>query len=213
MAVCGGRGSRFLGGSVSDRFNKAYFDKWYRHPEHRVKSGAEVRRQVAYVVGLAEWILERPIRTVLDVGCGEGQWLPAIQKHRPHVRYDGVDSSEYAVSRFGTRRHIQLGGIEDLDTLALRERYDLVVCVGMLNYLDIPVLLNGLRLVAKRTGGLAYLELFARSDALEGDTTWLTPKPATWYRQAMHDAGLHSVGMHGYVPAEALHRIAALERG
>lgn len=202
-----------MGGPLNDRYDQAYFDKWYRHPQYRVKSGVELRRQVEFVVRLAEWILERPLRTVLDVGCGEGQWFPAIRKLRPHVRYDGVDPSEYAVSRYGARRNIQLGGIDELDALALRPQYDLVVCVGMLNYLDTPVLVNGLSQLAKRTGGLAYLEIFARTDAIEGDTTWLTPKPAPWYRQVIHAAGLRPVGMHGYVPREVLHRIASLERG
>lgn len=202
-----------MGGTLSSRYDKAYFDKWYRHPRHRVKSGAELRRQVAFVVRMAEWILERPVRTVLDVGCGEGQWLLALRKLRPHVHYDGVDPSEYAVGRYGKRRNIQLGGIEELDALALRPKYDLVVCVGMLNYLEAPVLVNGLHQLAARTGGLAYLELFTRADSIEGDTTWLTPKPAPWYRHAIHAAGLRSVGMHGYVPREAMSRIAELERG
>lgn len=202
-----------MGGTLTDRYDKYYFDKWYRHPQHRVKSGAELRRQVDFVVRMAEWILERPVRTVLDVGCGEGQWLSALRKLRPKVQYDGVDPSQYAVTRYGARRNIQLGGIEELDHLPLQPRYDLVVCVGMLNYLEFPALLHGLPQIARRTGGLAYLELFARSDAIEGDTQWLTPKPAAWYRKAMVNAGLLSIGMHGYVSRKAADRIAALERG
>ena len=49
-------------------YDQSYFDKWYRHPQHRVKSAVELRRQVEFVVRMAEWVLGRPIRSVLDVG-------------------------------------------------------------------------------------------------------------------------------------------------
>ncbi|MBC8089553.1 MAG: hypothetical protein H7Z40_19995, partial [Phycisphaerae bacterium] len=51
-------------------YGKSYFDKWYRNPRHRVKSPSELARQVAFVLHTAEWVLARPVRTVLDVGCG-----------------------------------------------------------------------------------------------------------------------------------------------
>lgn len=198
---------------MNARYDKAYFDKWYRHPQHRVKSASELRRQVEFVVRQAEWVLGGPIRTMLDVGCGEGQWYPAVRRIRAGVVYDGVDPSEYAVARFGARRRLQRGGIEDLDRLALRTQYDLVVCCGMLNYLPPAVLRRGLVQVAHRTGGLAYLELFTSADTFEGDTSWPRPRSTSWYRSAIQRAGLRSVGLHGYVPVSQLARVAALERG
>ena len=143
--------SRLLGDSLSERYDAAYFDKWYRHPTHRVKTAAELARQVSFVLHTAEWVLGRRVRTVLDVGCGEGHWYPALRALRPRVAYQGVDPSAYAVRKFGARRHLQQGGIEDLGSLALREQYDLVVCCGMLNYLSIPQLTSGIAQVAQRT--------------------------------------------------------------
>ena len=64
--------SWFLERDVVSRYDQAYFDKWYRHPAHRVKSPAELRRQVEFVVRQAEWVLGRPIRSVLDVGFVQG---------------------------------------------------------------------------------------------------------------------------------------------
>lgn len=161
---------------------------------------------------MAEWVLGRPVRSVLDVGCGEGQWRPQLARLRPLVHYDGVDPSAYAVTRYGARRGLQLGGIEDLDALPLRPQYDLVVCCGMLNYLSSRTLRRGLVQLSRRTGGVAYLELFTRTDAFEGDTNWPRPQAAAWYRRVIRNAGLHSIGMHGYVPMAQRDRVSTLER-
>lgn len=198
--------------SAAKQYDKAYFDKWYRHPRHRVKSAAELTRQAAFVLGSAEFVLGRPVRTVLDVGCGEGQWRAVLRKQRPSLHYDGVDPSEYAVARYGARRGLHLGGIESLDALPLREQYDLVVCCGMLNYLDAPTLRHGLAQVARRTGGMAYLELFTREDHFEGDTNWPAPRAARWYREVIQRAGLTAVGMQCYVTHASRDRVSALER-
>jgi len=200
--------------AVDDQaYDQAYFDKWYRHPHHRVKTPVELRRQVAFVLRMAEWVLGRPVKSVLDVGCGEGQWLPELKRIRPRVHYDGVDPSAYAVARYGRRRRLQQGGIEDLETLALRSAYDLVVCCGMLNYLAPSVLRAGLQQVAAKTEGMAYLELFTSADNIEGDTNWPAPRAGKWYRAMMRAAGLTSIGMHGYVPTSHRSRVAVLERG
>ncbi len=194
------------------RYDAAYFAKWYRHPRHRVKSATELQRQVEFVLRFAEWVVGRPVRSVLDVGCGEGNWRALLLRLRPRVHYDGVDPSAYAIARYGRRRGLQLGGIEDLERLPLRESYDLVICCGMLNYLAPAVLRRGLRQVASRTGGVAYLEIFARGDAIEGDTTWPRPKAASWYRTLARSVDLHAVGLHGYVRGAMRAQLSALER-
>lgn len=192
-------------------YGKAYFDKWYRNPSHRVKSAAELARQVAFVLHTAEWVLARPVRTVLDVGCGEGQWRAALRKHRPRLAYIGVDPSEYAVARYGKRRNIKLGSIEQLSKLSLSGPFDLVVCCGMLNYISSDALADGLVSVASLTHGMAFLEMFTSADVTEGDTSWPTPRPAAWYRKILKRAGLSGVGLHCYVPQNQ-HPIAELEQ-
>ena len=206
--------SSILGDSLSARrYDRVYFDKWYRHPTHRVKSAAELARQVRFVLHTAEWVLGRPVRTVLDVGCGEGNWQPVLKKLRPAIEYDGVDPSAYAVERFGARRGLQQGSIEALDGLTLRDQYDLVVCCGMLNYLAAPQFRRGAAQVARRVGGVAYLEIFAKGDAFEGDTDWPPLKSAEWYRKALSDSALLSVGMQCYVTEARQAMVARMERG
>ncbi len=200
--------------SAHKRYDAAYFEKWYRDPAHRVRTSAEFARQVDFVLHLAEWVLQRKVRRVLDVGCGEGQWGVALRRRRPRITYVGVDPSAWAVAQHGARRGLREGGITDLDALlAPAEQFDLVLCVGMLNYLHATTLRTGLKQVARRTAGVAYLELFAQGDEYIGDTAWPTPKPAAWYRTTIRSAGFVPIGMQCYVSDAEADRISALERG
>ena len=105
------------------KYDRAYFEKWYRNPRSRVSSSAEVRRKVALAISVAEYFLRRTIRTVLDVGCGEGAWLPHLRALRPRVSYRGLDASEYVVERFGASRNISRAAFGALPKLRL-ETYD-----------------------------------------------------------------------------------------
>ncbi len=100
----------------------------------------------------AEYYLERPVRTVLDVGCGEGQWHLILKKLRPGIRYTGVDPSEYAVKRFGRSRNLKLGGFSDLPNLKLAMSYDLIVCSDTLYYVSREELAAGIKEMAARLG-------------------------------------------------------------
>src|SRR4030095_7214279 len=93
-------------------YDQRYFDKWYRNPRYRVKSPHELARQVTFVVAGTEPLLGRSVRSVLDVGCGEANWLAPLRRLRPRVQYTGVDTSEYVVSRFGASRNVRLGAID-----------------------------------------------------------------------------------------------------
>lgn len=199
--------------SVPREYSRAYFDKWYRDPRYRVKTARDLERQVRFVLAAADYLLDRPVRSVLDVGCGEGQWRPALRRLRPGIRYHGVDASEYAVRRFGRRRNIRLGSIDDLDSLGLPSSFDLVLCVGMLNYLTSAQLRRGLAQVEARCAGVAYLEIFTREDdGVVGDLRRRDARPAASYRRLMRSAGLVSCGMHCYVPEELRENTAVLER-
>jgi hypothetical protein len=79
---------------MAKQYDRAYYEKWYRSAEHRVGSRAQLARKVAMVVHLAEYYLARPLRNVLDVGCGEAPWRAPLLKLRPKLDYRGLDSSE-----------------------------------------------------------------------------------------------------------------------
>ncbi|MEO8198838.1 MAG: class I SAM-dependent methyltransferase, partial [Thermoanaerobaculia bacterium] len=118
-------------------YDRAYFDRWYRRGATRIEGTAALRRRVALAVAMAERFLERPLRSALDVGCGEGRWRAELLRLRPHLRYQGVEPSHYAVKRFGARRDIVQGAFTDLAKLDLPGPFDLVICADVLHYLEV----------------------------------------------------------------------------
>ena len=192
-------------------YDRSYFDRWYRDPRKRVKVEDDVMRKVRLVVGIAEYYLERPLRSVLDVGCGEGAWRPLLKRIRPSLRYQGVDASEYAVQRFGRRRNIRLGTVGGLRDLKLKGPYDLVVCCDVMHYVPSDELARGVREMGRLAGGLAYLEAFTTEDAVVGDKdSWQNRTPA-WYRRLFASNGFSPVGSQCYVTPGVLEMVSALE--
>jgi hypothetical protein len=125
------------------------------------------------------------------------------------MQYTGVDPSAYAVRRWGRRRNIHLGSV---DNLGVDGAFDLIVCCGVLNYLDAATLTRGLRQIAERLEGVAYLDMYTASDAVTGDTRGAKRRSAAWYRAAISRAGLTACGMHLYVDRAMSTRLATLER-
>lgn len=170
------------------RYDRAYFDKWYR--DERVNSPAEVRRKVILAVAAAEYFLQTSIRSVLDVGCGEGQWLLHLRAIRPRVRYLGLDSSAYVVRQFGKARNIRRASFGELPSLQLKQKFDLVVCSDVLHYVDEAEIKSGLREIVRLCEGVAFLEVLTKEDDVIGDLEGLISRPAAWYRKTFERAGL-----------------------
>jgi SAM-dependent methyltransferase len=194
-------------------YDKAYFDKWYRHPRHRVKSALDIARQLRFIVSAAEYLLERPVQRVLDIGAGEGNWRGPLKALRPRAYYQGVDASEYAVRRWGKRRNIVRGTLGEVGALALGEPYDLVLCCGVLMYVAPDELRDGLPSLRRLSRGLCYFEVFTAADSATGDFSRQKARSPEWWRRQFRSGGFVSCGMHLYLPRDLAHRTAALEQG
>ena len=198
--------------TTAERFGKAYFDRWYRNPRRRVLDSDEIRRRATLVVAVAEYILERPVRSALDVGCGEGNWRASLRRLRPRMRYVGVDPSDYVVRKFGRKRNIRAGSAESLHRLGLRGPFDIVIASGVLNFLALDDLRGALRSMARLVEGVAFLELFTASDDVVGDTRGWHPRSAAQYQRMLRTAGFVACGPHCYVTRQRAASLAALER-
>ena len=194
------------------QYDRAYFDRWYRDPRHAIVRAGMLERRVQLAVAAAEFVLERPIRSVLDVGCGEAPWRALLLRVRPGLRYVGVDSSTYVLRRWGQRRDIRPGSFGELGRLRLGGPFDLIVCADVLHYLRTPELRRGLPALVKLLRGLAYLEVYASDDSTVGDEVEYQQRSSAVYRRLFHAAGLRHVGLHGWVTLRREAELLAFER-
>jgi SAM-dependent methyltransferase len=196
---------------MQKQYDREYFDKWYRDPRHAVSSRQVLARKVALAVAVAEYYLCRPLRDVLDVGCGEGVWRKPLLALRPEVDYLGLDSSEYAVARYGRSRNIRLATFGQLGELRFDRTFDLIVCSDVIHYVASAELRRGLRGIAEMLDGVAFLELFTSVDAPDGDKRGFLARSPQWYRSAFAEAGLIACGSHCYVGPRLGGGLSALE--
>ena len=194
---------------MDKRYDRDYFDRWYRHGG--IGGAQRLARKVALAVATAEYHLERPLRTVLDIGCGEGAWRAPLLKLRPGVRYMGFDSSEYAIARHGARRNLHFARFADFQYLRPGPPADLLVCSDVLHYLPAREIDRGLPGLAELCGGVAFLETFAREDAAEGDEDGFIARPGAFYRRRFEAIGFRALGSHCWLSPALAPGATALE--
>lgn len=178
----------------SKQYDAAYFQRWYR--DGGIGGRRRLARKVALAVAAAEYHLERPIRSVLDIGCGEGAWRAPLLKLRPRARYLGFDGSQYAIARYGRSRNLHLARFGDFALLRPCPPADLLVCSDVLHYLSTGELDRGLPGLAALCGGVAFLETFTAADAAEGDEDQFHRRGAGFYRRRFEAVGLRQIGSH-----------------
>ncbi|MDQ3495519.1 MAG: class I SAM-dependent methyltransferase [Pseudomonadota bacterium] len=190
-------------------YDRAYFDRWYRHGG--IGGRRRLARKVALAVATAEYHLERPLRTVLDIGCGEGAWRAPLLQLRPEARYLGFDSSDYAIARHGARRNLNHARFADFAVLRPCPPVDLLVCSDVLHYLDARELDRGLPGLVALCAGVAFLETFTREDQAEGDEDDFRQRPASFYRKRFTALGLRPLGSHCWLSPPLAAQATALE--
>jgi SAM-dependent methyltransferase len=193
-------------------YDRRYFDRWYRHPALRVSGRQLLERKVRLALAVTEYYLGRPVRSVLDVGCGEGAWRAPLLRQRPGLQYRGVDPSDYAVLRYGRRRNLQQVRFGQLEHLRFGAPVDLLVCSDVMHYVPTRELRRGLSGFAELCAGVAFLEVFCREDDPDGDRDGFIGRSERWYREAFAAAGFTGCGSHCWLAPSLRDEAAALER-
>lgn len=194
---------------TTKQYDEAYFQRWYRRGD--IGGPQRLARKVALAVACAEYYLERPVRSVLDVGCGEGAWRAPLLKLRPKLRYLGFDSSEYAIARHGAKRNLHYARFGDFALLRPCPPVDLLVCADVMHYLPSAELRRGLPGLAELCGGVAFLETFAAEDEFDGDRAGFQKRSAGWYRKQLIGNGFLPAGSHCWLAPALAPQAAALE--
>lgn len=112
-----------------------------------------------------------PNELVIDLGCGEGQYLWYAQKRFPHLRYCGIDRSAQSIAL--NERYAQKQGgprvnffAQDMERAALPSPAGLILCASVLHYVADDLALLKKAFAALRPGGSLVLYLPVRGRAV-----------------------------------------------
>ena len=172
--------------TTSEAFDAAYFKRFYGSRATRVYGKEQVSHLARGVTEMIAW-LGGELRTVLDVGAGAGLWKQWFARHKPHVRYRSTDVSAYACERYG-HEHRDLATWRP--TARARDKFDLVVCQGVLPYLDDRACKRAIATLGTVTRGFLYLEAITARDLDElcdrtkTDVT-VHPRSGAFYRREL----------------------------
>lgn len=164
--------------AAAQRFDEGYYRRFYgsRDPVHGPRQVGRLARGVTALCAH----FGQPIASVLDVGAGIGLWRDWFARHLPRARVRSIDVSPWACRRYGHERR-------DIARFRARERFDLIVCHGVLQYLDDAEAARAVENLGAMSRGLLYLEAITRRDAegaldREASDTDVHLRPASFYR-------------------------------
>ena len=161
-------------------FDKRYYDRYYRSRKTRVTSEREVQALGRFVCAYLAYV-GQPVRRVLDAGCGLGYWKRVIAQHYPRASYTGIEASEYLCRELGWTQ----ASVADYKG---RGRFDLVVCQGVLQYLDDQQAAAAIDNLGRLCRGALYLEALTTEDWQEHCDRRCTDgrvhlRNGSWYRK------------------------------
>lgn len=166
-----------------ESFDRAYYQRFYENPKTRVTDEAQIARLSEFVCSYLRY-LELPVRRVLDLGCGVGLWRAAIRRQFPSAVYQGVEVSPYLCERYGWEQ----GSVVDYRT---KQPADLVICQGVLPYLDDRAARAAMDNLGTLCRGALYVEAVTLEDWEEGvvdkrrTDRAMRRRPARFYKRAL----------------------------
>jgi 2-polyprenyl-3-methyl-5-hydroxy-6-metoxy-1,4-benzoquinol methylase len=147
-----------------------------------------------------------PRPRALDVGCGVGRWSLRLADRGYAVT--GIDVSPYMIERARGRAHAARAdcsfAVADLRSLDLGLKFDLILCVTVLQHLREPEeardALGRLATHLAPGGALVALEAAPSTICHRCDTPVFTARSFDWYLDAIEGAGLTLESIGGVDP-------------
>lgn len=139
------------------RFDDEYYRRFYG--DDGVHDADAVAHLATAVHEMTAWWGIK-IASVLDVGAGTGLWRDWYHDTHPDVRVRSIDISEHACTTWGHERR-------DISTWQPPHKFDLVICHGVLHYLDDDALESAVHHLAVACRHVLYLEVPTARDLRE----------------------------------------------
>jgi predicted TPR repeat methyltransferase len=185
--------------SAPERFDAAFFQRYYGNPATRVATREDQARLAAMIGGIAHYSGFR-VQRMLDAGCGVG-WLQApLRRQFKGAEYVGLEVSEYLCRRHGWVQG-SLPGYTD------PTGFDLVICHDVLQYLPDREAAGAIGALARLSRGLLYFSVLTKADWKHNADTSRTDRgvhlrTGEWYRRRLRrhfrhlGCGVHALRTH-----------------
>jgi SAM-dependent methyltransferase len=166
-------------------FDKAYYQRFYHDPRTAVTSRAEMHDRAALIAACVRYA-GLPVKRILDAGCGVGLLRAPLRRLLPQARYVGLEVSAYLCQRYGWQQGT-------LQTLSVRQRYELVICYDVMQYLGAADARRAIAKLAKVCRGALYFGALTSGDwrnNCDQSRTDRIPglRSAAWYRRELSRA-------------------------
>ena len=166
-------------------FDQDYYQRFYYNPRTAVTSRAEMRARGRMIAACVQYV-GLPVKSILDAGCGVGMLRAPLTRAFPGAQYLGLEYSEYLCQRYGWRQ----GSVA---TLRTRERFDLVVCYDVLQYLGMPEARRAIANLSRVCRGALYFGALTTEDWRDNCDQSRTDRipglrPGAWYRRELKRA-------------------------
>jgi 2-polyprenyl-3-methyl-5-hydroxy-6-metoxy-1,4-benzoquinol methylase len=166
-------------------FDQAYYQRFYFNRRTAVTSRAEMRARARLITSCVGYI-GMPVAKILDAGCGVGLLRTPLLQGLKRASYTGLEFSDYLCQRYGWLQ----GSIE---TYRTRERFDLVVCYDVLQYLSAAQARRAIANLTRLCRGALYFGALTREDWRDNCDQARTHRipglrPGSWYRRELSPA-------------------------
>lgn len=163
-------------------FDEAFFHRYYGDAATRVADAQDAARLVGLIGGVVDYVGVR-VRRILDAGCGVGLLRAPLLERYPQARYEGLEASPFLCRKFGWRQ----GSVAQFKSA---QRYDLVVCHDVLQYLDDAAAARAIANLARLARAAVYFSVLTRGDWRHAADQSRTDRdvhlrPADWYRERL----------------------------
>lgn len=169
----------------AEKFNAAYYQRFYFEASTQVADKAYFSRVGAFVAAYLE-MLGCSADTVLDAGCGAGLMHDSLRGAWPEVAIEGFDVSAYACERYGWT-------CASLESFESDKTYDLVICHDVLQYLDRKAASAALEKLTRLTTTALFFGVLTREDWTDNCDQSLTDgdaymRSSAWYARRLRGA-------------------------
>ena len=166
-------------------FDRDYYQRFYFNPRTAVTSRTEMSARARLIGGCLRYI-DLPVATILDAGCGVGLLRAPLKRALRRADYVGLEYSAYLCRRYGWRQ----GSVE---TFRSRQRFDLVICYDVLQYLSPIQARRAILNLARLCRGALYFGALTREDWRQNCDQQRTDRipglrSGAWYRRELSRA-------------------------